>query len=316
MILLEGRETIEEREPLVQVRHVAADCMYMAITVLKVSTRFDITEVSLLKFYTVLGRKYAADLSDLEMATVCFKKAFEFGKSASKIVGADGPESVKTRAFSKAMFDLLLGSAEAAWELERTEEAEAMVNEARQYLHTLPEETEYMASVEFNIGLHAYQQKDMKKAIQWLQRSIRFRRSSHNANKNVAKEAKALRLIGVCHIAQKSYQDARRVLEEAEQLCPDPSGSYLFLKVTILHSGQEATWPLLKQNLEDENVDVDAALANILLVEEAGKIDEALRGYAILWNKKFSSSPSTLVKKVGVRYVEVASRENQLEIAE
>ena len=58
------------------------------------------------------------------MAAVCFAKANEFVGSA-KAVATSSESGV--RAVSKAMFDLLLGSAECAWDQDDSSRAEDLV---------------------------------------------------------------------------------------------------------------------------------------------------------------------------------------------
>jgi Meiosis protein SPO22/ZIP4 like len=313
VITLEGR-TVDPPsvESLVKIRHVAADAIYMATTVLGgISARFNIDEITLLRFYTSVGRKYASDVGDMEMAAVCFNKAAEFGKSA-KIVASESFGG--TRALSKAMFDLLLGSAECAWERDDGDRAEQLVSEASQYLAELPTECEFLASVQFNFGLFAYQAKEPRRAMEWLHKSFETRGMPCNPTMNTSKQAKTARLMGVCALALNDFEHAHERMHLAESICHDPVGAYLLLKLSILKRTDDVSDQLFRA-INDPDASLEVCMGSVALLTDAQRLPEAVAGYARLFDERFATDPSALVRNIGPRYFETLCTLGQIDKA-
>jgi tetratricopeptide (TPR) repeat protein len=298
VINLEALCDSSQKEALVKVRHVAADCIYMSITVLSgVSARFNIDEISLLKFYTACGQKYVSELADMDMAAVCFSKASEFRKSAK--AAAAETEGGK-RALAKALFDLAIGSAECAWERNDTTNAEDLVADASEYLQELPEECEYLASVQFNFGLFAYRAKEYKRAISWLERCMVTRTLVCNPVMQSSKQARALRLSGFCFLALKDFEQALEKLQQAEALFHDPLGAYLLLKLFVLTRSDRVN-TLLMQILNDSSASLDICMGSLALLTEAEMLDDAKKGFHQLW-MRFQDFPWEQASVIGPRY--------------
>lgn len=301
VILFEGREQHQTtQETLVRVRHVAADCMFMSNTVLGgVSARYNIDQLSLLRFYTNCGRKYAKDADDLEMADVCFSKAADFVDSVLK---DDGVVSNDTTVVSRAMFDLLLGRAECAWEKEDNDQAELFVTEARKYLDELPGEHEFLASVEYNFGLYTYQSKKTERALEWLNRSIETRGSEANISSDDNKQACTMRLAGICLLALQKYDDSWQMMKKAQDLYNDPSGTYLLLKLSVITKKSNAV-DLLISTVEDENASLEVCNGSIALFGDAQRLMDAAMGYRHL-TPRFKDDAKAMVCIIGPRYFE------------
>lgn len=304
VIALEGPEVSPESlEAHVKVRHCAVDCIYMASTCLGgISSQFDVQESTLLKFYTACGKKYASDLGDMEMAAVCFAKANEFGKSA-KALASQSPDS--SCALSRAMFDLLLGSAECAWDRNEREVAEGLLAEAAEYLEELPGECEYMASVLFNLGLFSYRAKEPERALTWLHLSLDTRAMECNKEMNERKQAKTARLCGVCYLANKDFEKALKMMEQAESICQDPVGAYLLLKLSVLTREKDIRDRLFGI-LDDSTATLDICMASIALLMDAQRTGEAISGFDKLFSR-YATEPDSLVRVIGPRYFEALS---------
>jgi tetratricopeptide (TPR) repeat protein len=308
---LEVLSNASQTEALVKVRHVAADCIYMAITVLSgVSAQYNIDEITLLKFYTTCGQKYVSELGDMDMAALCFAKAAEFSKSAEAVAAeTDGGK----RALAKALFDLAIGSAECAWEQHDAANAEKLVFDASQHLQDLPEECEYLASVQFNFGLFAYRSKDYERALVWLQRSIATRALPRNPVMNASKQARALRLAGFCSLSLKDYDRALETLQEAESMCHDPLGAYLLLKLSVLTRSPRVV-SLVKQIIEDRETNLELCMGSLALLTEAQMLEAAKAGYQDL-RARFHKNTIALSCTIGPRYFDVLCSLNYVEEA-
>lgn len=237
------------------------------------------------------------------MASVCFAKADEFAGSA-KAVAASSDSGL--RAVSKAMFDLLLGSAECAWEQDDSACAENLVAQASEYLQDLPEECEYMASILFNLGLFTYEQgKEPDRALVWLGKSIETRGMESNPVPNASRQAKTMRLCGVCHIAKKDFKEAVTMMEKAEETCHDPVGAYLLLKLSILTQSPDVSTRLL-QTLSDPDATLDMCMGSIALLTDAQRLEEAVSGFQKL-AERFESDLVATVKVIAPRLFEALS---------
>lgn len=290
-------------EALVKVRHVAADCMYMSTAVLGgISARYSIDNLSLLKFYTACGQRYSADLGDTEMAEVCFSKAAEFAEAT---VADKSETDFDENDYSKAMFDLLLGRAECAWEKGDSGEAEGYVTNARDFLEHLPEEYEFLASVEYNFGLFTYQQKDTNRALRWLERSIATRGSKKNSAMNAIKQARTMRLAGVCRLALQEYEESWKLMKKAEEVSHDPVGTYLLLKLSVITKKSEAA-DLLLETIDNRDSTLEVCIAALCLFTDAQRIAEAAAGYEKLF-RRFQEEPKAIVCSVGPRFFETLS---------
>lgn len=285
-------------EVVVRVRHVAADCIYIAITVLGgVSSNFDIDNVSLLKFYTSCGKKYTSDLSDIDMAEVCYQKASEFQQSIGK---SEKESKYSKKALARAVFDLLLGRAECAWERGEHGIAEQLVGDAGKYLELLPEEVEYLASVEYNFGVFMYHAKDTQRALKWLNRSFETRDSPHNPSNDLEKQAKTARLAAICLLALRKFDEAKELIEKAEDIYHESVGSYLLLKLAVVTKAANSK-ALLSGILEDRESNIDVCMASITLAADAQLLSESVEGYETVF-KRFSTDVPVLLTKVGPRY--------------
>mmetsp|Transcript_11051 Transcript_11051/g.46082 ORF Transcript_11051/g.46082 Transcript_11051/m.46082 type:complete len:242 (-) Transcript_11051:2289-3014(-) len=127
---------------LVKLRHIAADAIYMGISALGgISTKFEIADASLLQFYTACGRRYV-DIGNLDLAGVCYQKAFEFLNSMET---AGKPRESSQKQLAKVVFELFMGAAECAWEKGDTESAFVLVENAAKKIDDLPEEIDFLA---------------------------------------------------------------------------------------------------------------------------------------------------------------------------
>lgn len=300
VIAFEGCEVDQGiSEALIKIRHVAVDCMYMSTTVLGgISARFNIDELSLLKFYTACGRRYAADLNDMEMADVCFTRAAEFVAEALNLAAEE--QGDQHFGFSQAMFDLLLGRAECAWEKGNCDQAELFVNEARRYVVNLPGRLEFLASVEYNFGLYMYQKKETERSLKWLKKSMETRESEANVSRNSQKHAKTARLAGVCLLALQDYEASWEMMKSAEDIHHDPVGSYLLLKLSIIAKKSDAM-DILTKTIEDPDVTLDVCMACVSLFGDAQRISEAAVGFERLFIR-FTDDLLAITSTIGLRY--------------
>lgn len=301
VIVFEGCELSHTTlEALVKVRHIAVDCMYMSTTVLGgISARYNIDDLSLLKFYTACGQRYANDLSDMEMADVCFTKAAEFVESAlNESRKEDGDKNV----FATAMFDLLIGRAECAWERGESDQAEMFVSDARSYMTELPGEYEFLASVEYNFGLFAYQAKETERALKWLKRSMQTRETDLNTSRDPKKQATTARLAGVCLLALQEYDESWKMMNLAEEMAHDPVGSYLLLKLTVIARKPHAV-ELLQKIVEDTCISLEVCMASVALFSDAQQISDAATGFEQVF-ARFKHNLDAVIAVIGPRYFE------------
>lgn len=297
-------------DALVKVRLVAADCMHMSTAVLGgISARYNIDNLSLLKFYTACGEKYASNLRDSEMADVCFSRAAEFAQQLNQ----PSCNSIDTPALARAMFDLLIGRAECSWEKGDSEQAELHVIDARKYLEDLPGEHEFLASVEYNFGLFTYQKKHTELSLKWLNRSLETRASDANPAINKKKQANTMRLAGVCLLALQDYDASRTMMKNAEDLCHDPIGAYLLLKLTVITKQPHALELLLK-TIQDNESSLDVCIASISLFGDAQRVADAAAGFEKLF-KRFQNDPKACVCTIGPRYFETLAALGNVEKA-
>ncbi|KAJ8906375.1 hypothetical protein NDN08_002868 [Rhodosorus marinus] len=132
----------ENNVNLVKLRHIAADAIYMGISALGgISTKFEITDASLLQFYSACGRRYM-DIENLDLADVCYQKAFEFLNSMDT---AGKPRESSQKQLAKVVFELFMGAAECAWEKKDTESAFVLVESAAKKIDDIPEEIDFLA---------------------------------------------------------------------------------------------------------------------------------------------------------------------------
>lgn len=285
---------------LAQLRHIATDCMYMAHTVLGgISCRYSIDALSLLKFYTACAQKYVSDNADMDLADVCFTRAAGFVDQVQQDYPSDSADNV---VIARAMFDLLIGRAECTWDKGDTDKAQTFVAEARKYLDHLPGEHEFLASVEYNFGLFMHQEKKTDRALNWLQRSIETRKQSANPTMNHSKQARSIRLAGVCLLSLQEYDNSWNMMKEAEDINHDPVGAYLMLKLAIITKQPNAV-QLMITAITDQNTTLDLAMASVALFTDGHQISEAAIGYKHLFDR-FKEEPYAIVCAVGPRYFE------------
>lgn len=285
---------------LVRVRHVAVDCMFMSHTVLNgISRQYKIDNLSLLRFFTICGHKYAKVAKDLEMAQLCYDKASEF---LDKTTTEDCSEDHEKPIVARAHFDLAIGQAECAWEQNDSRAAENFVSRARLNLEELPGEHEFLASVEYNFGLYSYQARNTEFALKWLKRSIDTRGSHMNLSFDKSKQARTMRLVGVCLLATQSFEESWDMMKTAEDLSHDPTGAYLMLKLSIITKKPSALDKLL-QTIKDESVDLEISMASVALFTDSQRISDAVQGYREL-SERFKTNQKALVCTIGPRHFE------------
>lgn len=285
---------------LVRIRHVAVDCMFMSHTVLNgISRQYNIDTLSLLRFFTTCGQKYAKKVNDPHMAQICYNKAAEF---ISSVTIEDGSEDYEKPIVARALFDLFIGKAECAWENSDTQSAEQYIKEAKIHLEELPGEHEFLASVEYNFGLYTYQARDLEGALRWLKQSIGTRGSDANPSCDESKQARTMRLTGVCLLALQRYAESWDMMKTAEDLCHDPTGAYLLLKLSIIAKKPDALDRLL-HTINNEGVDLEICMTSIALFADAQRVSDAVLGYSEL-SERFKSNKRALVCTIGPRHFE------------
>lgn len=296
---------------LLAIRRVAVDCMRTALTSLGgVSARFSIDEVSLLRFYTAVAKRYAdSPQGEAPVAKECFTVAFDLASAAR--TAAAGSTSGRAQAvrdvLSRALFELELAAAEFGWEGEEAMDVvQAHVLAAAQHLDAVPDRTCYFASVLYNLGLHSYHQGHAAEAVSWLRRSIQTRTAMGDDRLDKKKQSKTARLAAVCLISTEAYEEAMDFLRLAESLAHDCAGAYLLLKVAIV-TGQQDVSVLLAAALEDESVPLDVCSASLQLLTTAGRLTEAVDGYELLYKRRgLAQTPEdAAAREVTQRYFQV-----------
>lgn len=249
-----------------------------------------------MKFYTVCGKKYA-EISNMDMAEVCYKKATEFQKAAGE---SEKNLNHGSRAVSKAIFDLLVSKAACAWDLGDHTVARVLVNDAREYIRELPEDADFLASIQYNFGLFKYQEKDTTEALEWLSKSLETRASVPEQLMNPEKQAKTARLAGLCMLTINRFDEASEMMRKAEQLFHDPVGAYILLKIAVVTKSSNVA-EHLSSIVNDPESSLDVCMASAALVADAQQTKEALQGYKRIMNR-FSSDADALVFTVGPKY--------------
>lgn len=278
---------------LLAIRRIGVDLMRTALSLLGgVSARFSIDEVSLLRFYTAVAKRFASSpQGKAVVAQECFQVAFDLAAAARKVSPSDpasGYAPTAEGALGRALFELELAAAEFGWEGADENDMDAVkahVLAAATHLNAVPDRVCYFASVLYNLGLHAYHQGRSADAVAWLRRSIRTRAAMGADRLDKRKQAKTARLTAVCLIASEDYDGAVECLRLAEGLAHDCAGAYLLLKVAIV-TGQQDVTGLLLATLEDESVPLDIAAASLQLLTTAGRLTEAVDGYELLYKRR------------------------------
>lgn len=301
IIGIEGSDAQYSPLVAIKIRHLAVDCMYMSTAALGgLSARYEIDELTLLRFYSLCGRKYAREGENLEMASVCFERALEFKDAAEECV--KNSEATR-RLHAKAMFDLLLGKAEYEWSKSNFSVAEHLVHDSSEFLVHLPEEIEFLASVQFNFGVFAYESKNQAQALQWVQKSIATRDDPKNPNSSAEKQSKAARLAAMCLIDLNRHDEALVYVEQADHLCNDAVCTYLMLKLRVLR-GERNLLPLAQKIWSDPKASLDVCMASVALLSDCDQLSAARAGYEAIV-QRFCSDPIVLLQVVGPRYLEV-----------
>lgn len=278
---------------LLAIRRIGVDLMRTALSLLGgVSARFSIDEVSLLRLYTAVAKRYGSSpQGKAAVAKECFQVAFDLAAAARQASPRDmasGQVPTAGGAVGRALFELELAAAEFGWECAGEDDmdaVEAHVLAAATHLNAVPDRACYFASVLYNLGLHAYHQSRCADAIAWLRRSIRTRDAMGADRLDKRKQAKTARLTAVCLISSEDYDGAVECLRLAEGLAHDFAGAYLLLKVAIV-TGQQDVTGLLLATLEDETVPLDIAAASLQLLTTAGRLTEAVDGYELLYKRR------------------------------
>lgn len=314
---------------LLATRRRGVDLMRTALTLLGgVSARFSIDEVSLLRFYTAVAKRYAtSSQGEAAVTAECFQVAFGLA-AAARTAAPSGPAAGQAAAgrdvLHRALFELELAAAEFGWEGPGEEDMAAVqthVLAAAAYLDAVPDRACYFASVLYNLGLHSYHQGRSADAVAWLRRSLRTRASMGVERVDKKKQAKTARLAAVCLISSEDYGGAVECLRQAESLAHDCAGAYLLLKVAIV-TGQQDVTGLLVATLEDDTMPLDVAAASLQLLTTAGRLTEAVDGYELLYKRRgLAQAHETLAaREVTQRYfqtlVAAGSAQRALEVLE
>lgn len=259
-----------------------------------------------MKFYTSCGKKYA-EISNMDMADVCYKKAAEFQKS---VTSSEKRSDHSSRAVAKAKFDLLLGRAACAWDGGDHSTANVLINQAREYVPVLPEEADLLASIQYNFGLFLYQAKDAVHALEWLSKSLETRAISPKHLMNHEKQSKTARLAGVCLLALNRFDEARVMMSKAEKVFHNSVGAYLLLKIAVVTRASNAK-ELLSNILKDPESSLEVCMAATALLADAQKPVEALNGYKAIFDR-FSSDSESILSTVGPRYFDALAAVGRL----
>lgn len=278
---------------LLAIRRMSVDLMRTALSLLGgVSAHFSIDEVSLLRFYTAVAKRFASSPQGEAVVTKeCFQVAFDLAAAARKASPSDlasGQAPTVGDVLGRALFELELAAAEFEWEgagEDDMDAVEAHVLAAASHLNAAPDRVCYFASVLYNLGLHAYHQSRSADAVAWLRRSLRTRAAMGADRLDKRKQAKTARLTAVCLISSEEYEGAVECLRLAEGLSHDFAGAYLLLKVAIV-TGQQDVTGLLLATLKDETVPLDIAAASLQLLTTAGRLTEAVDGYELLYKRR------------------------------
>ncbi|KAA8497334.1 hypothetical protein FVE85_1063 [Porphyridium purpureum] len=224
---------------LCQLKHVAADCIFMAMSLLGwVSANFDLDAASVASFYAQAGTCYFAWLNKADMTQACLKRCEELLDDIYGMLAQNsGDTDTGTQAAAQAVFDFFVLSAQCSISMDNVPDALQAFDRAKQVLVHLSDERELVASSEFNIGLYFHQQQRHREALVWLQRSVDSRGHVANPRMDHARQLRTLTVMAVCCIELARLDDAREYLRAAEQLepaRPSPVVMYLKLKVSIL----------------------------------------------------------------------------------
>lgn len=281
---------------LTRIRHVGVDCMYLAHSSLKgISERFDIDGLTLMKFYTTCGNKYAKQINDQNMAKICYEKASQFSNEIK--------EDADDGKLSRGMFNLLLGRAENEWEFENNDEAEKLINMSKKYINNLPMEYEFVASVEYNFGLYAYEHKDINKSLKWLRKSIETRSHGNNVKYiDNMKQSISLRLSSICLLGLQQFQQAYETMKQSENIHHDPITSFLLLKLGIITKKSNLK-PTLLSVVADQNVTLQIAVGCVTLFKDANRLIEATEGFRKLFHR-FKACSEAVVLEIGPKFFE------------
>lgn len=295
MLVLDRQQGVDgaTESALLAIRRIGVDLMRTALSLLGgVSARFSIDEVSLLRFYTAVAKRFASSSQGQAAVTKeCFQVAFDLATAARKASPRDlasGKAPTVGDVLGRALFELELAAAEFGWASaaeNNVDAVEAHVLAAASHLDAVPDRVCYFASVLYNVGLHAYHQGRSADAVAWLRRSIRTRAVVGADRLDKRKQAKTARLTAVCLISSEDYDGALECLRLAEGLAHDHAGAYLLLKVAIV-TGQQDVTGLLLATLEDETVPLDIASASLQLLTTAGRLTEAVDGYELLYKRR------------------------------
>lgn len=294
-------------------RHFAVDCSHRAYIALDgVSERFQLNDLNLMQFYISCGRKYSKLSNDNRSALACFQRAEQISCHIDQL-NTNQPTSLPIFA-SRAMFELYIGKAESLWaDNESSSEnddyhrmCEELISKAKRFLHVLPSEAEYLASVEFNFGLYAYERRDIDRAVRWLNQSIATR--EENADKdlmNKKKQATSKRLVGVCLLALQKYDQSWKMLKQAESLNEEPNGVYLLLKLSIITKKRKSAAELLLKTVESQKLSLTDCVGCVSLFVDANLLHDAKTAYHSLF-KRFKQDVDSIVRVVGPRLFETA----------
>lgn len=294
-------------------RHFAVDCTHLAHVALNgVSERFQINDLLLMQFYISCGRKYSKLSNDNRLALACYQRAEQLSCHIDQL-NTNQPASLPTYA-SRAMFELYIGKAECLWAGNESNSdndhdhrlCEELISKAKLFLEVLPNEAEYLASVEFNFGLYAYERRDIDRAVRWLNQSIATR--EENSDKDIVnrkKQATSKRLVGVCLLALQKYEQSWKMLKQAESLNHEPNGVYLLLKLSIITKKRKSAAELLLKTVESQQLSLTDCVGCVSLFVDANLLHDAKTAYHSLF-QRFKQDVDSIVSVIGPKLFETA----------
>lgn len=294
-------------------RHFAVDCIHLAHVALNgVSERFKINDLLLMQFYISCGRKYSKLSNDNHSALACYQRAEQLSCHIDGL-NTNQPASLPIYV-SRPMFELYIGKAECLWADNESNTdkdhhhslCEELISKAKRFLEVLPNEAEYLASVEFNFGLYAYERRDIDRAVRWLNQSIATREENSDKDMvNRKKQATSKRLVGVCLLALQKYEQSWKMLKQAEALNHEPNGVYLLLKLSIITKKRKSAAELLLKTVENQQLSLTDCIGCTSLFVDANLLQDAKTAYHSLF-QRFKQDVDSIVSVIGPKLFETA----------
>lgn len=127
------------------------------------------------------------EVSDMEMAEVCFVKAGEFKDAALK----NAKRSInEIESITSIVFDLLVAHATCAWHQEDLTEVKLLLNEASEYVSKASQTTKFLSSIQYNFGLRLYKAKRVEEAMEFFTMAIKTQSMFSELNLSLERQAK------------------------------------------------------------------------------------------------------------------------------